>query len=162
MTESCCTPAVRVEHRSAVNACPGCGEHGHPVSLITVQAQVTISLQELAAAPYQICATPDCAVVYYAVGAPPIMRSQVRERFFPKEAAPDVLVCHCFRHSVGAIKQSNQAGRSGILADIVAGTQQGQCACKLRNPQGRCCLGDVRRLMRRDELELDRGVEEAQ
>lgn len=145
-----------------VDACPGCGGHGRQVALITVQAQVTVSLRELAAVPYQLCINPTCAVVYYTVGAPPVMRAQIREQFFPKEITPDVLVCHCFRHNLGAIQRSDSAGRSAILTDILVGTQQGQCACTLRNPQGRCCLGDVRRLMRSGKLKLHGEGEEAQ
>jgi hypothetical protein len=162
MADICCAPTDLVEHRANVYACPGCGKHGRQVALITVQAQVAVSLQELVASPYQLCASPGCAVVYYAAGAPPITRAQVREHVFPKEATPDVLICHCFRHSLGAIQQSDQVGRAAILANIVAGTRQGQCACELRNPQGRCCLGDVRRLMRGDELTIDWEGEGAQ
>lgn len=158
MADPCCAP---VEHRDEVEACPGCCHQGRQVALITVQTQVNVSLRELAAAPYHICATPGCAVVYYAVGAPPLMRAQVREPFFPKETTPDVLVCHCFRHSLGALQGSDTAGGSAILADIIAGTRQGQCACALRNPQGRCCLGDVRRLIRGDKLKMNQEDEEA-
>jgi hypothetical protein len=31
-----------------------------------------------------------------------------------------------------------------IVDDIKAGIKAGQCACDLRNPQGTCCLGNVR------------------
>jgi hypothetical protein len=137
--------------------CPSCGRRGRPVGLDTVQSQVAISLRELAQPPYQFCATPDCAVVYYAAAvasqAPArgaITRDQLRERVFQKELAPDVLVCYCFGYTLGAMQQGDEAERAAILADIVAGTRQGQCACTLRNPQGGCCLGNVRRLMRVD------------
>jgi hypothetical protein len=62
----------------------------------------------------------------------------------------DALVCYCFRYTLGAIQQGDETERAAILADIVEGTRQGQCACTLRNPHGSCCLGNVRRLMRVD------------
>jgi hypothetical protein len=61
-----------------------------------------------------------------------------------------VLVCYCFRYRADTLQRSGSAERAAILADIVAGTQQGQCACQIRNPQGSCCLGNVRRLIRND------------
>jgi hypothetical protein len=121
---------------------------------------VAISLRELAPGDYYFCATLDCAVVYFAPATSAssrvaaqrtITRDQLRERVFQKETADEVLVCYCFRYSLGAIRHSDEAGRSAVLAAIVAGTQQGQCACELRNPQGGCCLGNVRRLYTRLE-----------
>ena len=40
-----------------------------------------------------------------------------------------------------------QTGRSNIPSQIMAGIQADQCACDIRNPQGRCCLGNVNRLI---------------
>lgn len=151
MADACCTTINLVEPLASVSTCPGCGQRGRQVALLTVQAQATISLRGLGASPYQFCATPGCEVVYYAAGSPPITRDQLRERVFQKEPAPDVLVCYCFRYSLGTLQRSDGAGRAAILADIIAGTRQGQCACELRNPQGSCCLGNVRRLLRGDE-----------
>jgi hypothetical protein len=88
-------------------------------------------------------------VVYFAAGAPPITRDQIRERVFQKETDCDVLVCYCFRYSRGALQRTDSLGRAAILADVVTGTQQGQCACEVRNPQGSCCLGNLRRLARK-------------
>jgi hypothetical protein len=160
MADTCCAPAGGAAPVLSAHTCPGCGERGRQVALLTVQAQVAISLRELGATPYHFCATPGCEVVYYAAGSPPILRGQVRERVFQKEPAPDVLVCHCFRYSLGALQQSDEVGRAAILADIVAGTRQGQCACELRNPQGSCCLGNVRTVFRGDEPIIAQGTEE--
>ena len=38
-----------------------------------------------------------------------------------------------------------------MVDDIHAGINAGQCACDLRNPQGSCCLGNVRGLIKRLE-----------
>jgi len=58
-----------------------------------------------------------------------------------------VLVRYCFRYPIGLIQQSDPDQRAEILADIVAGTQYGRYACTIRNPQGSCCLGNVRGLL---------------
>lgn len=147
MAEACCAPGERPLELAIVAVCPGCGQRGRPVALVTVQAQVAISLRALAASPYQFCATPSCAVVYFTAAAPAITSDQLRAPVFQKEPAGTVLICYCFGYSVGLIARSDSARREAILADIVAGTRQGQCACELRNPQGSCCLGNVRRLL---------------
>lgn len=112
-----------------------------------VQAQMTISLHALAASSYWFCASRDCPVVYFAADAPAITRDQIHERVFQKEPMGDVLVCYCFRYPVGLLQQIDQDQCAAILAEIVAGTQHGRCACAIRNPQGSCCLGNVRRLL---------------
>jgi len=159
MTDTCCAPVAGAAPALGAGVCPGCGERGRQVALLTVQAQVAISLRTLGASPYHFCPTPGCEVVYFTAGSPPILRGQVRERVFQKEPAPDVLVCHCFRYSRVVIQRSDRAGRAAILADIVAGTRQGQCACELRNPQGSCCLGNVRTLLRIGEPIIEQGTE---
>lgn len=146
MADACCAPTERVKSSDTGGACPGCSRRGRPVGLDTVQSQVAISLRELAQTPYQFCATPDYSVVYYAAAvashAPArgaITGDQLRERVFQKEPAPDVPVCYCFGYTLGVIQQGDEVERAAILADIIGGTRQGQCACRLRNPQGSCC-----------------------
>lgn len=161
MSDTCCAPSKPGSQPLAARACPDCGRPGRAVSFTTVQSQVALSLRELALAAYHFCGTPGCAVVYFASaaqgcaqGQSAITREQLRERVFQKESADNVLVCYCFRYSVGDIQRSDRAGRCAILADIMAGTQQGQCACELRNPQGRCCLGNVRRVAAASDVEV--------
>jgi len=115
-----------------------------------VRALVAVSLREVRGQHYRFCTTSSCAVVYYDTdtGAS-FTRDQLRERVYQKEpGGDDLLICYCFRHTVGAVQGGNQERREAILADITAGIQADQCACDLRNPQGSCCLGNVRRLMR--------------
>jgi hypothetical protein len=147
MADACCAPAEQRSEKAASGCCPGCGERGRPVELLTVQAQVACSLRELAPAGYRFCATLGCAVVYFAPAAPAITGDQLRERVFQKEPADDTPVCYCFQHTAGQVRRADSATQAAILADIVAGTRQGQCACGLRNPQGSCCLGNVRQLL---------------
>lgn len=129
--------------------CPGCGNQGRAVAIETVRALVRISLRSLEPASYRFCATPGCFTVYYSDGnGQPILIEQVREVVYQKAADQEqVLICYCFQHSVGTLRRGDTAQRAAILADITAGTRQGQCACDLRNPQGSCCLGNVRHLI---------------
>lgn len=126
--------------------CPSCGKKGHGVDGATVKSMLAISLRHVQDAPYRFCASPDCDVVYYSDdNAQTFTTHQVRERVYQKEPeADDVLICYCFHHTPGDIRQQFvQSNHKTIIDDINAGIQAEQCACDWRNPQGNCCLGNV-------------------
>ncbi|MFN2386750.1 MAG: hypothetical protein ABR576_10780 [Thermoanaerobaculia bacterium] len=60
------------------------------------------------------------------------------------EAEPARLVCHCFGYTFEDLERD-----PGIAAVIEDHVRAGRCACKVRNPQGICCLNDVRRSLSR-------------
>ena len=135
---------------SGTPACPVCGQAGQPVPGQTVKALLTVSLRAVREVRYLFCRTQTCPVVYFSSdGQHSFTQGEVRERVYQKEPmAADAPVCYCFRHTAGALRLGSTAARAAILDDIHAGIEAGQCACDLRNPQGACCLGNVRRLVR--------------
>lgn len=92
-------------------------------------------------ATYRFCASPDCLVVYYAPGHT-FEKDHLSVRVFQKERDPATLVCYCFGYTLATIASAPTAA----LADINKLVKQGRCACELRNPQGTCCLGNIKRL----------------
>jgi len=166
MTDTCCSqpsagsvvcelPAPTLQRPSRVTtACPVCGEKGKPVQGQTVKALLSVSLRQVRNdVEYLFCRTVSCPVVYFSPdGEQTFTANEIRERVYQKEPdAEDVLVCYCFKHSVGEIHAAAHETRLAILDDINAGIQADQCACDLRNPQGSCCLGNVRALIKRLE-----------
>lgn len=161
MCDSCCCPGEAGEATRDLLAepsevsehkntnCPHCGQDGKRVEGQTVKAMLSITLREVQGDEYRFCCTETCPVIYFAVqGNQVFTRSEVRERVYQKEPqAEDVLVCYCFNHSASEIRRASPGERENILADIQNGIKAGQCACDLRNPQGSCCLGNVRALM---------------
>ena len=165
MTESCCCPS---EAGNAVcylpaqdfqrpvrdmNSCPECGKTGKAVEGQTVKSLLSMSLRQVQDVKYLFCRTQNCPVVYFsAQGEQTCTVDQVRERVYQKEPeAEDVFVCYCFGHKVGDLRTASPDDRSAIVDDINTGINAGQCACDLRNPQGSCCLGNVRNLIKRLE-----------
>ena len=75
---------------------------------------------------------------------------EIRELVYQKEAhRGDVKICYCFQHTTSTIEQAVYDGdEQTIVDDIQQGIQAGQCACDWRNPQGNCCLGNVRELIK--------------
>jgi hypothetical protein len=59
----------------------------------------------------------------------------------PPEA--ERLVCYCFGYSLEDL--ARDPGLAAVIEDHV---RAGRCACKVRNPRGICCLGDVRKAVR--------------
>ena len=160
MTESCgcppeagnvvCDLVIQNPHTVVVNTCPECGKTGKPVAGQTMKALVSVSLREVQDTQYLFCRTQSCSVVYFSAnGEQTFTIEQVRERVYQKEPeAPDVFVCYCFRHTVGDVRAASSKGRMTLVDDINTGINAGQCACDLRNPQGSCCLGNVRGMLK--------------
>jgi len=133
-----------------ITACPNCGEKGKPVQGQTVKSLLSVTLRQVRNIEYLLCRTRTCPVVYFSFdGEQTFTIAQLRERVYQKEPdADDVFVCYCFRYTVGEIRAAIPHARAAILDDINAGIQAAQCACDLRNPQGSCCLGNVRGLIK--------------
>lgn len=136
-----------------MNGCPECGQVGKPVQGQTVKALLSVSLRKVPDGAYLFCRTQSCPIVYFATdGGQTFTTEQVRERVYQKEPDTDtVFICYCFRHTVGDVPTASGHMQEQIVADITMGIQAGQCACDLRNPQGSCCLGNVRGLIKRHE-----------
>jgi hypothetical protein len=115
----------------------------------TVQALLAASLRQLQPSEtHYFCATPGCPVVYYTA-MQQFTTDQAREPVYQKAAGDaTVPVCYCFGHSPASILvEWRTQGQTTVIDDVTAGIRAGQCACELRNPQGSCCLGNLRALV---------------
>lgn len=131
--------------------CPITGSKGKKVDGATVKSMLSISLGAVNDVQYYFCGDPNCDVVYFSeTGEQLFLTRDVRELVYQKQSDnPDVLICYCFRHTQGEVKRELvETGISTIVDNINAGIQKGQCACDWRNPQGDCCLGNVRRVVK--------------
>jgi hypothetical protein len=129
--------------------CPRCGKLGKRVDSITVKSLYRGSLEDLPVASFRFCETENCPVVYYTEGFI-LTEENIKERVYQKHRRdPDVYICYCFQHKVGDILGDLQNnGISDIPDRIKEGVKLGKCACEIKNPQGRCCLGNVLELIK--------------
>lgn len=157
LTETCSCPpeagndSCELRNNISDSSCPVCLKTGKRVDSLTLKALLNVPLTDVRRVQYRFCSTPDCPVVYYSQdGAQSFLEIRLQERVYQKHlAADDVLVCYCFRYTTESIKAEFADNRAGtIVAMINAGIQAGQCACDIRNPQGSCCLGNVRAIVR--------------
>ncbi len=128
----CCQREGELDCRT----CPRCGSAGRSVQLITVKSLLTArALERLTLKEHRFCATPDCEVVYFSEETL-FGREDVRVPVFQKEPSGRRMVCYCFEITED---DADAAAESRIRTHV----QAGRCACELRNPEGRCCLGNL-------------------
>ena len=132
-----------------LSRCPQCGEAGKRVNGATIKCMLRVPLTAYREVDYWFCRTAQCPVVYFSGdGAQTFAEADLREPVFQKHAErAETPICYCFGFSVGDVQQPEQAVHA--LAVIQAGVRAGQCACDWRNPQGDCCLGNVRMMVKR-------------
>lgn len=127
--------------------CPKCERRGRSVSATTVRHQLTSpSIDDYEG--FALCRSESCPVVYYR-GEQVYEVGTTVARPFHKSQDPDRLVCFCFDHTVRAVQDDvRKHGTSRIQTEIRDACGQGLDECERKNPQGRCCLGDVGSVVR--------------
>jgi len=146
----CCS----LEHSSAaapaVLPCPLNGARSKRVQLVTVRSLVRKLPFEMPRTPYYFCDVPDCDVVYFPLDkrAPIFHRGDLLGRVGAKETVDPVPVCYCFGVSSKDIEEEiRQTGHTTVAERIKAEVQAGNCACEVKNPSGKCCLGVLKQVI---------------
>ena len=137
-----------------MNLCPRCEAKGRAIEPVTLEAQVLPDRLALLADldGWRLCTSGDCEVVYFRGDTGVVLR-ETRAVPFHKNEDPQRLVCFCFEHSVAELEADVAAnGTSTIQASIKAACKEGQDDCERKNPQGRCCLGNVGKVVKRGTL----------
>ncbi|MBI1178332.1 hypothetical protein GC207_12925 [bacterium] len=154
MPESDCasTKAYEPGRAKTVRAiCPRCGGPGAPVKTITLKQMALPELLELANKPgFHFCGARDCEVAYFRREGEILRKQDLRVRVGLKETKDPVPLCYCFGFTEEMIREEIRAtGECTVPQRIAAEVKAGNCACEIRNPQGRCCLGLVTSTVRR-------------
>jgi len=149
MSESCCSVTPQSNRTSL---CPRSDSAGKPVDWTTVAALTRGRVppkQE-----FRLCRDPDCEVVYYGSSQAVLTGAELNVVPGFKNGSAG-LVCYCFLHRMSDIeRQLGETGTTDILESIEYEVQAGNCACEVRNPSGKCCLGEVQKTIRSLEKEL--------
>lgn len=153
MSDCCSSPGDAGSPASPTTvkaSCSQCGRAGRPVSNLTLKHQVKPQfLTAVNGGGFHFCATPDCPVVYFSTGGLMLTTDDVRRPVTQKDAehAP---ICYCFGFTPAMIRAELTAtGKSTVVERIAAEMKSDFCACEIRNPQGSCCLGNVKAAVKR-------------
>jgi hypothetical protein len=117
-----------------------------PVGIVTVRQHAL--LPELPETSFGFCEAASCTVVYVGSDGTLIDKSHVRTRVGVKETEEPIPVCYCFEFTAAQIAEDvREHGRSTIRDHIQEQVRVGRCRCETTNPAGRCCLGNVGRVL---------------
>lgn len=133
------------DEQSAV--CRECGKEGRRVKKVTVVHMLKNPfLKDVMDDPFCFCRTPGCNVAYFCNESEQYFsKEQVRIRIGVKETDHPVAVCYCFDYTEQLIfDQIRETGCSDAAEKITENIKEKLCACEIRNPSGRCCLGTVK------------------
>ncbi len=132
--------------------CPRCAAKGRAVQPVTLESLLvdTARARLSASSEFRFCKTPDCDVVYFSAdGGTLFTTSDLAVTVFQKSEDPSRYVCYCFEHTVESIENEvHRTGTSRVPDQIADLCKQGLDRCEETNPQGSCCLGNVRRVVK--------------
>ncbi len=141
--DNCCPVPDKTE-----GLCPECGRKGKKVQRTTMEHLVQPSqVSENTTGQYFFCESPRCKAVYFSSPGKRIFHKQdLTVRVGLKETEDPVPICYCFGYTQKmAWDEIAETGKTEIPNKIKAEIQTGNCACEVKNPSGRCCLGNVTR-----------------
>lgn len=130
----------------AAMTCPDCGHRAKKVALLAVKSLVRYLPFEMSPSQYYFCEAPGCDVVYFPFepSAHSFRQAALLVRVGAKEESEAGLVCYCFGVTRKAIREEiERTGKSTVGERIKAEVQACNCACEVKNPAGKCCLGNV-------------------
>ena len=140
MSNSSC-PASKAS--AGVPICPVSGQRGTPVEWLTVSALIAGPLPPRQR--FWLCRDPNCEVVYYGEKGTILKISDLRVHPGFKTKNKEGILCYCFQlRRCDVQAELERSGRTNIIARITSEVKAGNCACEVRNPSGKCCLGEVR------------------
>jgi hypothetical protein len=143
MNGDCCAQPPAGNQPAEAPSCPACQSESQPVASHTVAALILGSVP--GRQRFWLCRSRDCEVVYFGDSGARLRVSELR--FLPalKSESPEALVCYCFLHRRSEIEtELRHSGTSTVGDRIAAKVQARECECEVRNPSGRCCLGEVK------------------
>ncbi len=156
----CCSADAKIGTMPVVLPCPVNGTRSKQVEMLTVKSLVRTLPLEMPNTQYYFCDASDCDVVYFASesDAPIFRREDLLVRVGAKETADPIPVCYCFEFTRTEIQREVvETGRSTILDRIKTEVKAGNCSCEVKNPSGKCCLGELRRIVK-DRLNGKEGL----
>lgn len=140
MSADCCAH----EQTSVAPKCPGNGMRGRAVEWRTVAALTTGPVPPRR--DFWLCLDRDCDIVYFSENGHYLGTGELRFEAGIKSASPEAFLCYCFLHRRREfLSERLRAGGSTLVSQIATAVKAGNCACDVRNPTGRCCLGEIKK-----------------
>ncbi len=143
--ENCCCDRPKPKNKKTL-ACPVSGKRGQSVDSETLRYIIKeTSRSEIKGAGYYFCKSPDCDTVYYRPeSGQTFEKTDLNVRVGLKETEDPVWVCYCFDITKKMIREEVEGLGHSVSKDrIRQEVSDGNCDCEIKNPSGRCCLGEI-------------------
>ena len=142
--------------------CKKCSHDSKAVSRRTVLFLVKPEfLEEALKGTFRFCPDRECAIVYFdEEGSCVFTVNDLRVTVGIKGVSDPIPVCYCFGFDESHLRQEILlTGTTTIPERISHLIREGLCACDVRNPSGKCCLGEVNKTAKRLMIEAAHQVE---
>ena len=128
----------------AQEPCPKCDTSCKNVVIRTLYHQVRFpENQDIAPESYYYCPHKNCSVGYFTLTGLIIPKQHLR-------TVADIeynKLCYCFDIDVAQYMSAlEDKSAEAIKSFVIQLTKSGDCGCETRNPSGRCCLADFKKL----------------
>lgn len=145
----CCRPETKDADKQtrAMRVCPRCHNSGKSVHQITLKSLLFPKALEMLNAnlSYCFCEQSQCPVVYFSEMGQTFTTTDLKIPVFQKDLGEDIPICYCFGWTRQRIQMTlKQQDKQSILASIAHHIKAGRCGCDVNNPQGSCCLKNVK------------------
>lgn len=147
----CCAVNSAATVPPDVLSCPVCRSRSKKVHIRTVKSLVRRLPFGMVRTQYYFCESSGCEVAYFPQNPtePTFRRTDLLARVGLKEESDPIPVCYCFGVTRKDIwEEIRQTGESTVPDRIKAEVKAGNCACEVKNPSGKCCLGHVTRAVK--------------
>ncbi|WP_075365526.1 MULTISPECIES: (2Fe-2S)-binding protein [Desulfosporosinus] len=148
--EGCCAIQIEPIKFDFGYSCPECGDKGRPMKIITLKSLLVPSaLAKLEpSVSYKMCTNKACSVVYFSEKQDVFETKDMKVEVYTKSDDEDCPVCYCFGWTKKrVIQEFEETGRTTALEEIIVHTKAGRCGCEVNNPEGSCCIGNIKRLL---------------
>lgn len=129
---------------SSTKNCPECGNTSKTVGFKTVLHHLkfphVLGAEE---SEYYFCSDAACSLVYFSANNKRITQRQIS--VFDENRAEKI--CYCFDIDKAVyIEALGNNSAEKIKQFVVQKTKASLCACAIKNPSGRCCLADFKKI----------------
>lgn len=143
--DNCCNPKFFTQ-----DTCPICKQKAKDVSIVTLSSMIKKKYQkELKSLNgFYFCKTSNCEVVYFK-GLEIIKQDMLNIEVGLKYWTNHSTICYCFNWTKEKMnEQITRTGKTNALEDIKSRMNTDKCACEINNPSGKCCLKDVKQVIK--------------
>lgn len=148
--EDCCISNNNSLTIDTETNCPRCGSMGKSIKIITIKSLLLPKALAILEANenYRMCSNKKCEVVYFNDKGGIFKAQDLKVPVFLKNDDQNCPVCYCFGWTREMLRADHEkTGSSTAVNEISEHIKAGRCGCEVNNPEGSCCLGNVKKYL---------------